>query len=255
MFYFTRNTACVKWGQSRIFRQQKPYCAMAQNRATLSMKKPYRLVIAEDHTILREGLRALISSDPELEIVSEAKDGRDAVNCVEEFSPDLVLMDLSMPRMHGLEAIREIKSRFPETKVLTLTVHKTEEYLYAALQAGTDGYVLKDATHGELSLAIKNVLQGRQYLSPSVSAKVIKGYLGGTNNPLENSAWNDKLTQREREVLKLIAEGHKNKEIAEVLFVSPKTVEKHRYNLMQKLKLRNTADITTYAIEKGLVER
>jgi two-component system response regulator NreC len=228
---------------------------MAQDRVNLSMKKPYRLVIAEDHTILREGLRALISSDPELEIISEAKDGRDAVSCVEKLSPDLVLMDLSMPRMHGLEAIREIKNRFPKTKVLTLTVHKTEEYVYAALQAGTDGYVLKDATHGELSLAIKNVLEGRQYLSPSVSAKVIEGYLGGTQNPLENSAWNDKLTQREREVLKLIAEGHKNKEIADVLFVSPKTVEKHRYNLMQKLKLRNAADITTYAIEKGLVER
>ena len=111
------------------------------------MKKPYRLIIAEDHTILREGLRALIGSDPELEIIGEAIDGRDAVSCVEKLAPDLVLMDLSMPKMHGLEAIKEIKSRFPKTKILTLTVHKTEEYVYAALQAGTDGYVLKDATH------------------------------------------------------------------------------------------------------------
>jgi two-component system response regulator NreC len=219
------------------------------------MKKQYRLVIAEDHTILREGLRALITSDPELEIICEAKDGRDAVSCVEEFGPDLILMDLSMPRMHGLEAIREIKTRFPKTKVLILTVHRTEEYVYAALQAGADGYLLKDATHGELSLAIKSVLQGEQYLSPSVSGKVIEGYLGGHQEPLKNSAWNDTLTQREREVLKLIAEGHKNKEIADLLFVSPKTVEKHRYNLMRKLKLRNVADITAYAIEKGVVER
>jgi DNA-binding NarL/FixJ family response regulator len=218
------------------------------------MKKPYRLVIAEDHTILREGLRALIDSDPELEIIGEAKDGRDALSCVEKLDPDLVLMDLSMPRMHGLEAIKEIKSRFPRTKVLTLTVHKTEEYVYAALQAGADGYVLKDATHAELSLAIKSVLKGNQYLSPAISAKVIEGYLGGAKKPLEHSAWNDTLTQREREVLKLIAEGHKSKEIADLLFISPKTVEKHRSNLMQKLKLHNVAAVTAYAIEKGLVE-
>jgi len=220
-----------------------------------TMKKPYRLIIAEDHTILREGLKALIGSDPELEIIGEAIDGRDAVSCVEELAPDLVLMDLSMPKMHGLEAIKEIKSRFPKTKILTLTVHKTEEYVYAALQAGTDGYVLKDATHAELSLAIKNVLKGNQYLSPAISAKVIKGYLGGEKTPLENSAWNDTLTQREREVLKLIAEGHKNREIADLLFISAKTVEKHRSNLMGKLKLHNVAAITAYAIEKGLVER
>ena len=219
------------------------------------MKKPYRLVIAEDHTILREGLRALIGADPELDVIQEASDGRDAVRAVEKLHPDLVLMDLSMPGMHGLEAIKEIKRRFPETKVLTLTVHKTEEYVYAALQAGADGYVLKDATHGELSLAIKNVLKGNQYLSPSISAKVIEGYLEGSKTPLLNSAWSDTLTQREREILKLIAEGHKNKEIADLLFISPKTVEKHRYNLMQKLELHNVAAITAYAIEKGLVER
>ena len=218
------------------------------------MKKPYRLIIAEDHTILREGLRALIGSNPELEVIGEAINGRDAVRRVEKLGPDLVLMDLSMPEMHGLEAIKEIKVRFPKTKILTLTVHKTEEYVYAALQAGTDGYVLKDATHAELSLAIKSVLNGNQYLSPTISAKVIKGYLGGAKAPLESSAWNDTLTRREREVLKLIGEGHKNKDIADLLFISPKTVEKHRSNLMRKLNLHNVAAITTYAIEKGLVE-
>jgi two-component system response regulator NreC len=221
----------------------------------LVMKKPYRLIIAEDHTILREGLKALIGSDPELEVIGEAINGREAVSCVEKLGPDLVLMDLSMPEMHGLEAIKEIKSRFPKTKILTLTVHKTEEYVYAALQAGTDGYVLKDATHAELSLAIKNVLKGNQYLSPTISAKVIKGYLGGEKAPLLNSPWNNTLTRREREVLKLVAEGHKNREIADLLFISPKTVEKHRSNLMRKLKLHNVAAITAYAIEKGVVER
>lgn len=220
-----------------------------------TMKKPYRLVIAEDHTILREGLGALIRSDPELDVIGEARDGRAAVHCVENLGPDLVLMDLSMPKMHGLEAIKEIKTRFPETKVLTLTVHKTEEYVFAALRAGTDGYVLKDATHAELSVAIKHVLKGNRYLSPSISAKVIDGYLEATGAPLQNSAWSDTLTQREREILKLIAEGHKNREIAHMLYISPKTVEKHRSNLMQKLDLHNVAAITAYAIDKGLVER
>ncbi|MDZ7698260.1 MAG: response regulator transcription factor [Deltaproteobacteria bacterium] len=219
------------------------------------MKKPYRLVIAEDHTILREGLGALIESEPDIEIIAEAKDGREAVHCVERLEPDLVLMDLSMPNMHGLEAIKEIKTRFPDTRVLTLTVHETEEYVYAALKAGADGYVLKDATHTELSAAIKSVLKGNRYLSPSISSKVIDGYLQGTNSALEDSVWDDTLSRREREVLKLIAEGHRSNEIAEILFISPKTVQKHRYNLMQKLNLRNVAAITAYAIQKGLVER
>ncbi|MCF8120645.1 MAG: response regulator transcription factor [Deltaproteobacteria bacterium] len=219
------------------------------------MKKPYRLVIAEDHTILREGLGALIRSDPEIELIAEAKDGREAVQCVERLGPDLVLMDLSMPNMHGLEAIKEIKTRFPGIRVLTLTVHKTEEYVYAALKAGADGYVLKDATHAELSVAIKSVLKGNRYLSPSISSKVIDGYLEGTKSPLAHSAWDDTLSRREREILKLIAEGHKSKEIADMLYISPRTVQKHRYNLMQKLNLRNVAAITAYAIDKGLVER
>jgi len=213
-----------------------------------------RIVLADDHTILREGLRSLLSADPNFDIVGEADDGRKAVRWVEKLGPDLLLMDLSMPRMSGMDAISEIKKRYPETKIIALTVHKTEEYLLTTLQAGVDGYVLKDATHDELVLAIHNVMAGKRYLSPGISERVIEGYLEGKEDSQSVSSW-QKLSQREREVLKLIAEGYKNKEIAEDLCISLKTVEKHRANLMKKLDLHNAAVLTVYAVERGLVNR
>ena len=216
------------------------------------MGKPYRIVIAEDHTILREGLRAILSSNSEFEIVGEAGDGREAIRCVESIQPDLVLMDLSMPRTNGLEAIKEIKKQNPKIKVMALTVHKTEEYILEALKGGADGYVLKDATQAELVAAIKKVLMGKRYLSPDISEKVIEGYLEGRKTVKTTSAW-DTLTQREREILKLIAEGFRNKEVADYLCISLKTVEKHRANLMKKLDLHNAAALTAFAMEKGLV--
>jgi two-component system response regulator NreC len=216
------------------------------------MKKQYRIVIAEDHTILREGLRSLLCSDPDFDVVGEAGDGRDAIRCVEALSPDLALMDLSMPRMNGLDAIKEIKKQNPETKIIVLTVHKTEEYILSTLKAGADGYVLKDANHLELVMAIKNVLAGKRYLSPGISEKVIEGYLEGRKTLKPKSSW-DTLTQREREILKLIAEGYKNKETADYLCISLKTVEKHRSNLMRKLDLHNAAALTAFAVEKGLI--
>jgi DNA-binding NarL/FixJ family response regulator len=154
--------------------------------------------------------------------------------------------------MNGIEAIRDIKKRHPEIKIIALTVHKTEEYILATLDAGADGYVLKDATHNELMMAISSVLSGKPYLSPGVSEKVIEGYLEGRRTLKAGSTW-DTLSQREREVLKLIAEGYKNKEIADILFISIKTVEKHRSNLMKKLGLHNAAALTAFAIEKGLI--
>ncbi|MGD8228609.1 MAG: response regulator transcription factor [Desulfobacteraceae bacterium] len=218
------------------------------------MKRSYRIVIAEDHTILREGLRALLSADPQFDVVGEAGDGRDAIRCCDELVPDLVLMDLSMPRMHGFDAIKEIKRQSPEIKIIVLTVHKTDEYILATLQAGADGYVLKDATQSELVMAIRNVLMGKRYLSPGISDKVIEGYLEGKGTIKTRSAW-DTLTRREREILKLIAEGYKNKEVADHLCISLKTVEKHRANLMKKLDLHNAAELTAFAMEKGLVDR
>lgn len=220
----------------------------------MATERALKIVIAEDHTILREGLRALLASHPEYEVVGEAEDGREAIRSVEKHKPDLILMDLSMPRMDGLGAIQEIRRRYPETKILILTVHKEEEYIVETLSAGAHGYLLKDATHGELVMAIRNVLCGKPYISPGVSDKVIEGYLSGRKTLKPNTAWGG-LTEREREVLKLVAEGHRNKDIAEYLCISVKTVEKHRANLMKKLDIHNVSALTAFAIEKGLLTR
>jgi len=218
------------------------------------MEKTISVVIAEDHTILREGLKALFASQPDFEVVGEAEDGLQAIRRVQTHTPDLILMDLSMPKLNGLEAIKEIKKLNPATKVIVLTVHSAEEYVRATLEAGADGYVLKDANRTELLMAMSHVLEGKRYLSPGVSEKVIDGYLEGKKGLKGRSAW-ESLTQREREILKLIAEGYKNKEIADVLCISQKTVEKHRTNLMTKLNLHNVAALTSFAIEKGLVSK
>jgi len=215
-------------------------------------EKKKRIVIAEDHTILREGLKALLSSGTELAIVGEAADGREAIRRCLELQPDLLLLDLSMPRLGGIEAIGEVRRQVPATKILVLTVHKTEEYVLASLRAGAAGYVLKDATHQELLAAIRTVLSGKRYLSPDIADKVIDGYLLGRKSETLSSPW-ERLTPRERAVLKLVAEGSKNREIAEFLCISLKTVEKHRDSLMKKLDLHSAAALTAYAIEKGLV--
>ncbi|MBI3563006.1 MAG: response regulator transcription factor [Gammaproteobacteria bacterium] len=209
--------------------------------------------ICEDHTIVREGLRALLALDSAITIVGETDNGHDAIRLVGAHKPALVLMDLSMPDMNGMEATREIKRRYPEVMVIVLTVHKGEEYIRATLEAGANGYVLKDATHSELKLAIKNVMHGKTYLSPSISDKVINGFLDGS--PVLVKSALDILTHRERVVLKLIAEGNPNKSIATHLSISVKTVEKHRSNLMRKLNFHNTAAITAFAIERGLVTK
>jgi two-component system response regulator NreC len=218
------------------------------------MKKPFSIVIAEDHTILREGVKALLSSHPDLKVVGEAADGLEAIRCVQNQSPDMILLDLSMPRMTGLDAIKEIKRVNSDTKIVVLTVHSTEEYILATLQAGADGYVLKDAHSTELLTAIRHVLDGRRYLSPSISGTIIDGLLEGKKASAIRSAW-ETLTQREREILKLVAEGHKNKDIADLLCISIKTVEKHRANLMEKLGLHNVAALTALAAEKGLITK
>jgi DNA-binding NarL/FixJ family response regulator len=216
------------------------------------MARKQRILIVEDHTLLRAGLRALLSQDADIEIVGESDNGRDAVQAIGTLSPNLVLMDLSMPGMNGIEAILDIKRRYPDTRVLVLTIHKTDEYIHESLRAGADGYILKDASQDELRIAIQSVLKGKTYLSPDISEKVINGYLGTGNAGGSSSAW-DSLTHREREVLKLVAEGHPNKFIADYFCLSVKTVEKHRSNLMKKLDLHNSSTLTAYAIEKGLV--
>jgi DNA-binding NarL/FixJ family response regulator len=216
------------------------------------MENIYKVIIAEDHTILREGLRSLLSTRNNLQVIGEAGDGREAVRIVNQLLPDLLLIDLSMPKLNGMEAIREIKSNHPEIKIIVLTVHKSDEYILASLDAGANGYILKDAGQNELILAIEYVMAGKVFLSPSISGKVVASYLENNKRKKNTSAWDD-LTTREKEILKLIAEGNKNRDIAAHLCISPKTVEKHRSNLMRKLGLRNASTLTAYAIEKGIV--
>ncbi len=219
------------------------------------MSAKHRILLAEDHSILREGLRALLAQEPDIEVVAEAENGRQAVLYTAQFRPDLVLMDLSMPYTNGTEAIHNIKTRYPSTHVLILTVHKTDEYIRAVLKAGANGYVLKDDSRAELLIAIRSVLGGKTYLSPAIVGSVINDFMDGSQ-PRTGSApsW-DLLTHREREVIKLVAEGYKNKEIARYLSLSEKTVEKHRSNLMRKLNLHSASQLTAYAITNGLVSR
>jgi two-component system response regulator NreC len=216
------------------------------------VKEKYRILIADDQTIVRECLRSLVSLNPDFEVVGEAGDGREAIQLTENLKPDLVLMDLSMPRTDGLNAIQEVKGRFPKTKVLVLTVHRDEELIIGTLEMGVDGYALKDSTYAELMVAIGNVLGGKPYICPGISEKVIKGYLDGRKALKASSPWMT-LSHREREILKLIAEGQKSGKIAEYLCISPKTVQTHRTKLMKKLGLRTTADLVAFALKKGLI--
>jgi DNA-binding NarL/FixJ family response regulator len=218
------------------------------------MEKKKQIVIAEDHQILRDGLKAILNASDDIEVVGEAEDGLEAIRRIQELTPDLALVDLSMPRMDGFSVIKEIQSRNPDTKIVALTMHKDEEYVLEAFRTGASGYCIKSSGHDELLVAIRAVLSGKTYVSPEISDKVMEGYLERKKQIKEKSSW-DTVTQREREVLKLVGEGYRNKEIADYLCISIKTVEKHRANIMEKLDLHSASALTAYAIEKGLVEK
>ncbi len=218
------------------------------------MKKPFSIVIAEDHKILREGLKSILSCDPDLKVVDEAADGLEAIRSAQNHSPDLVLLDLFMPRMTGLDAIKEIKRVSPQTKIIVLTAYNSEEYILSTLQAGADGYVLKEDGSFELLTAIYRVLDGRQYLSPSISDTIFDRLTQGKKASAIRSGW-ETVNKRERQILKLVAEGYKNREIADLLCISLKTVANHRTNLMEKLGLHNVASLTALAAKKGLINQ
>jgi two-component system, NarL family, response regulator NreC len=217
------------------------------------VKPKCRIVIADDHTIMREGLRALLESDARFEVVEAVENGREAVRAVMALQPDVVLMDLAMPQMDGLAAIHQLKRRAAGTKIVALTMHKTEEHIRAALQAGASAYVLKDASRSELLMAIDSVLTDKVFISPAVAGRIVTGYLDREGKDADVRSLSDTLTSREKQVLKLIAEGRRNRDIAEYLFVSVKTVEKHRANLMGKLNLHNTAALTAFAIQNTVL--
>jgi DNA-binding NarL/FixJ family response regulator len=218
------------------------------------MNQKYRVVLVEDHAIIREGLRSLFATERDFEVVAEAEEGRAALRLAENHRPDLIVTDLSMPQMDGIDLIAAIKKQNPKIRVIALTVHRNDEYVLAALKAGADGYVLKEANYSELITAARTVLRGKHYLCPEISGNLIEVYLDGEKRPRRKSPL-ETLSRREREIVSLIADGQTNKQIADRLCISVKTVETHRYKIMTKLNVHNAAALITVALERGLIRR
>ena len=216
------------------------------------MTPTIRVLVADDHTLMREGIRSLIEDQPDIGVIGEAENGRVALRLASELRPDVILMDIGMPLLNGLDATHQIKRDFPEIKVLVLTMYDHEEYVRPVLLAGASGYILKRAAASELVAAIRAVYRGESVLSPTITSLVLDEYLHGGAESLSSDL--DRLTPREREVLQLIAEGYTNREIAEILHLSIKTVKSHRTNLMQKLDLHDRGDLIKYAIQKKIIE-
>ena len=216
------------------------------------MESKMKIFIVEDHRLFREGLQGMLSPVPEYEIIGEAEDGLEAVRFIRKSRPDLVLLDLSMPRMNGFSVLQEIKGAMPEVKILVLSIDESDQYVLQAFEARADGYAIKDSSREELRIAIRSVLEGKKYISPGVAGNVLEGYLDGRKTLKSKSAL-DTVTEREKQVLKLLGEGYQNKEIAELANISVKTVEKHRANIMAKLDLHNAAALTAFAFEHGLI--
>ena len=212
--------------------------------------KPVQILLAEDHNLVRAGLRSLLDSIDNVEVIAEAKDGREALNLTQLLEPDLILMDIAMPGLNGLEAAAQISQNYPKTQVIILSMHANEEYVLRALRVGVAGYLLKDADVDELTLAITTVIRGEIYLSQAISKQVVADYaqrVGGAIGPLE------KLTTRQREILQLVAEGKTTKEIARILRISIKTVETHRADLMTRLDIHDIAGLVRYAVRTGII--
>jgi DNA-binding NarL/FixJ family response regulator len=211
-----------------------------------------RILLADDHALVRRGVRLILDAEPDLEVVAEAGDGAEAVELAREQRPDLAILDISMPRMTGLQAARELRRRVPETRLLMLSMHDNEQYFFESLKAGASGYVLKSAADEDLVTACRAAMRGESFLYPGVTSTLVRDYLQrmrrGERVPTSV------LTAREEEVVKLIAEGSSSKEIAALLTISLKTVERHRANVLAKLGLRDRVELTRYAIRSGLVE-
>jgi two-component system, NarL family, response regulator NreC len=212
-----------------------------------------RVLLADDHTILRAGLKMMLNAQPDIEAVGEASDGRHAISEAERLAPDVVIMDITMPECNGIEATRHIKRLLPDVRVLVLTMHENEEYLFQTLRAGAAGYMLKEAADTDLISAIRVVASGRFYLSPSAQSMLVSDYLQRVHTGEERDSYGA-LTEREREILKLVAEGYTNSQIGERLFISPKTVDTHRTHVMDKLNLHSRAELVRYAMRRGLLE-
>lgn len=214
---------------------------------------PIKVLLVDDHTIFRQGLKRLLDEDARFQVAGEAADGREALDLVKALEPGVVLMDLTMPGLSGLEATRRIHKSHPGTNVLVLSVHSDEAYIARSFEAGAVGYVLKDVRASELFAAIEAAADGRRYLSPAISDTVVSEYLRLRKDRSESESPFQVLTEREREILRLLTEGKSSKGIASELNVSPKTIETHRANIMRKLDIHNIADLVRYAISRGIV--
>ena len=214
--------------------------------------KTYNIILADDHQMFRNGIINLLKDYKEFEVVGEASNGREAVSMVEELNPDIIIVDIGMPILNGLEAVRQISAHHEQTKSLMLSMYINEEYVKQALLAGVKGYILKESAFEELVWALKAISNGEHFLSPAVCSIVIDEYLKMYPGKAQKVAL-DNLTAREREVLQLVAEGKSTKEISKILYISPKTVEAHRSNIGNKLKLRSMDEIRDYAIRKGYI--
>jgi len=217
------------------------------------LKASYSIILADDHVLVRQGLKRILEGTDDLEVVGEANDGLDLLQLLRHVTPQMVILDIFMPNLRGIEAITEIKAMHPDVKILILTMHRDKEYLYLALSVGAKGYLLKEDAPKELFAAIADVRQGKTYISPYFSDEVIGDLVQITKGDASAIFEADPLTPREREVLKLIAEGKSSKEIANLLFISFFTVNNHRANIMEKLNLKKATDLVKYAIRKGYI--
>jgi DNA-binding NarL/FixJ family response regulator len=215
----------------------------------VNLSSPTRVLLADDHAVVRRGLRLVLDREPDLEVVAEAGNGLEAVDLGTKEDVDLAVLDVSMPLLTGIQAARELARRRPELKSLILSMHDNEQYFFEALKAGASGYVLKSVADRDLVEACRATMRGEPFLYPAAVSALIRDYLGRSGPDVP-----DLLTPRELEILKLIAEAHTSKEIGELLFISPKTVERHRENILEKLGMRDRVELTRYAIKRGLVE-
>jgi DNA-binding NarL/FixJ family response regulator len=217
-----------------------------------------RVLLADDHTLVRAGIRSLLETLPGIKVVAEASNGMEALNLIDQFHPDVVLMDIAMSELNGLEATSRILKGYPDIKVIILSMHANEEYVWKALRLGAKGYLLKDAGMAELELAVKAVVRGETYLSPPISRQVISDYVSRVSSDQEKQSLPgqeiERLTPRQREILRLIAEGFTTQAIAQKLDISVKTVETHRTQLMERLDIHDIAGLVRYAIRIGLVK-
>ncbi|MCL4551511.1 MAG: response regulator transcription factor [Bacteroidetes bacterium] len=216
-----------------------------------------KIILADDHNIVRAGLRALLDKIPGMKVIAEASDGRETLNLIRKHKPDIVLMDIAMPELNGLEVTQIVSKEFPEIGIIILSMHKSDEYVLQALRFGASGYLLKDTAADELEIAINAVMKGNKYLAPFVSKSVVKNLLARLDDKNSKSKISplplEKMTSRQREILQLIAEGNSTKEIAYKLNISTKTVEAHRKQLMNRLQIRDIAGLVLYAIKVGII--